>query len=259
MIIRTIILFMLATTSALAVYPTDYMEMVLRAPNAAEARRRLGVTNGSSGLVQTNISYLAITNAPWQLNRFTTNQDNVTINGATLTNAVGIGAGHLITVTTNSTREYTIAASTNIIAEIAAGAVETPFITDGASLNTTNILINVTVPTTGLFTIHTFCATMPKSNTVATALPIDSSVSLHGYWTDPSGTPMFCTFFSQATWVHYGFNGYPLANDAMIKSMTIACRAGTSLIVSNYTDASFATGDGESTNHCRAALWGRKL
>jgi hypothetical protein len=222
--------------------------------------RSMAGTNAGSGIGQTNISYLAITNAPWRLSRWTTNQDNVTINGSTLTNAVGIGAGNLIAITTNSTREYTVSASSNVIAELASGAFETPFITTTAPNNTaTNILINYEVPTTGLFTLHVYCSTMPKSNTVTTFLPIDSSASLHGYWTDPSGTPMYCNFYQQATWVHYGFNGLPIANDALTKTTTIACRAGTFLIISNYTDNSYEDGDGLSTNHARAALWGRKL
>lgn len=46
--------------------PTAYMDMVLRARNAADARERLGITNGTGGtFTQTNISYTSVTNAPW--------------------------------------------------------------------------------------------------------------------------------------------------------------------------------------------------
>ena len=103
MIIKIIILSLWFTTSVFAVYPTDYMEMVLRAPNAAEARRRLGVTNGSGGFVQTNISYVAVTNAPWQWGNLNlTNWGTLSTN--VLTNYIR-GAG--ITTNTVWTRTYT--------------------------------------------------------------------------------------------------------------------------------------------------------
>ena len=62
--LRIIIVLLLLTCSARS-EPTAYMDMVLRARTAAEARDRLGVTTGGSG-TQTNISYVAVTNAPWQ-------------------------------------------------------------------------------------------------------------------------------------------------------------------------------------------------
>ena len=80
-------------SEAMAAYPTDYMEMVLRSPNSAEARRRLEIS-GVGGTVQTNISYTAVTNAPWQFGSanltnwsgvtlFDTNGVNTTIGNAT--------------------------------------------------------------------------------------------------------------------------------------------------------------------------------
>lgn len=60
---KVLVMLWLATSMAVA-EPTAYMDMVLRARNAAEARDRLGVTGGS--FTQTNISYTAVTNAPWQ-------------------------------------------------------------------------------------------------------------------------------------------------------------------------------------------------
>lgn len=63
---KVALVWWLATLTAQA-EPTAFMDMVLRARNAAEARDRLGVTNGgSSSVQQTNWPYTAITNAPWQ-------------------------------------------------------------------------------------------------------------------------------------------------------------------------------------------------
>jgi hypothetical protein len=62
--VKTIIAILFAAFmafEAVAAYPTDYMEMVLRAPNAAEARRRLEIS--SVGGTQTNISVAGVTNA----------------------------------------------------------------------------------------------------------------------------------------------------------------------------------------------------
>lgn len=70
---------------------SPYMEMVLRAPNSADARRRLEITGG------------AAVPPGYSTNRWTTNADSALINGGTLTNAVDLTAGANIHVTPDVT------------------------------------------------------------------------------------------------------------------------------------------------------------
>lgn len=189
-------------------------------------------------------------------NRFTTNVEPYQINAEYVTNAVGITAGNLITVTPSSSgRDFVVSAQPEVQAELASGAVTTPWTYPSKLLlETTNILINLSIPADGLYAVNIAAHTVTTND----ALPIDSSSYTFIQWTAPSGQSYTSDFIDTKYESGVALGGSWYNRLSRFAPMLVDCKAGSALVVSNYNADSWETGDGASTNYLRVTVTGRK-
>lgn len=161
------------------------------------------------------------------------------------TNRIKLGAGVGITVTTNSEWYYTISAPALAIGiqELAATNVVRPWIPpDIADVEHTN-LCTWNVTTNGIYMVQF------SEYTLATNNAADSVSLIYVIWTDPNTLKTNTTsllnydYNSRGVWTHYS-------------PLSFNCKAGSSLIVSNWNLDSFDGADPSTTNYVQMSIWG---